>query len=76
MGSGAGADFADESLIPPTMRAIREDMAPDIAGAFRYIRQTAKDQAERIELLTIILGEGGDPVTVQLEVTEADDGGQ
>lgn len=56
MGSGAGADFADESLIPATLGAIK---IPDyhVTMTFRYIKDVAKDQDERIELLTIILGE-------------------
>lgn len=56
MGAGAGADFCDESLIPAAMVSIQIP-AQDITGAFRMIRDTARSTDERIELLTIILGE-------------------
>lgn len=56
MGAGAGADFADESLVPATLGAIKITTT-DVTQTLRQIRKTARSQAERIELLTIILGE-------------------
>lgn len=70
MGAGAGADFADESLIPATLGAIRAQMAPDIAAALRWIKKAARTVDERIWMLTTIVGEGGEPRGVQLKVTE------
>lgn len=75
MGIGSGSDFTDDSIIPTTLGAIQIP-AQHVAAAFRQIRKIAKDQNDRIELLTTILGEGGCPMrdTKVLEPTEADDG--
>jgi hypothetical protein len=75
MGIGSGSDFTDESIIPNTLGAITIP-AQHVAAAFRHIRKTAKNQNDRVELLTMILGEGGCPMkdTKVLEITEADDG--
>lgn len=56
MGPGSGADFGDGAIVPATMSAITIP-DQDVTSALRAIRDLSRDQFERIELLTIILGE-------------------
>jgi hypothetical protein len=56
MGSGAGSDFVDASLVPVTLGATKIPKE-DVTHILRYIRNISTSQDERIELLTIILGE-------------------
>lgn len=56
MGPGSGSDFGDGAIVPATLGAIQIP-DQDVTAAFRRIRETARTTEERIELLTIILGE-------------------
>lgn len=56
MGVGSGADFCDGAIVPATLGAIQIP-DNDVTMTLRYIRDVATSPDERIELLTIILGE-------------------
>jgi hypothetical protein len=56
MGAGSGADFCDGAIVPATLGATKIP-AEDVTMTLRYIRSVAHSPEERIELLTIILGE-------------------
>jgi hypothetical protein len=56
MGVGSGADFCDGAIVPATLGAIKIP-AEDVTMTLRFIRSTASSREERIELLTMILGE-------------------
>lgn len=56
MGAGSGADFCDGAIVPSTLGATQIP-AEDVTMTLRFIRSTARTAEERIELLTIILGE-------------------